>query len=708
MSAEEQVLKIKSTATMIDAVTPTMRKIIDSVSDTVNAMEQLNTSSKDVFSDDMTRGARESIEQAKIALQEVEKQTVDNKKAQEEHNEALNKGDGHANKLLGTVKRMAAAYLSIQSVKKVFDMSDTLARNTARLNQMKREGESLKEVQEKIYASALRSNADYNQMLDVTTKMGIQASNAFNSTDEVVAFNEQLYKRFMIEGTDPTGQESVIYNLTQAMAQGVLRGQDLNAVLANTPSIAQETAKYLGEPIEKVRELAEQGKLSAETLKNAMLSSADEINEKYAQMPWTLAGLGTTLKTMINKELEPAMAKLNELINTEKFRNFATSIAKGAGVLMNILTEVISLAVQGASWIGEHWSIIAPILFGVTTAFVIMNNPIKLVIQSISSLNLVMLSSPWFWVIAAIGGIIFLLYKWIKAVGGVQVAWLILQNNLKIIIDKMQYNLQSGLGQAYVSWLNFKMGLDKVWSGIANGVGKMVSWVLDKIQYMANTAIGIVNNLIRAINSAFDTTVSEISSTEFAANFEVNRQAAEETRGYNLSFQQANIEREQRNLANRLNSLRQQQLGNEAQRSFEIADLQREARNSANNQLGAFDIGSWTDILPDLGNLGTGGVGTGAGSLPSNINDIKGNTGKLAKNTDNIEKELKRSNESLGLLKALAESRAITKFSLDKIDIKMENKFGDVNEKVDLDGYFNGVIDDLKEAVETSIGGAMA
>ena len=253
MSAEEQVLKIKSTATMVDAVTPTMRKIIDSVSDTVNAMEQLNTSSKDVFSDDMTRGARESIEQAKIALQEVEKQTGDNKKAQEEHNEALNKGDGHANKLLGTVKRMAAAYLSIQSVKKVFDMSDTLARNTARLNQMKREGESLKEVQEKIYASALRSNADYNQMLDVTTKMGIQASNAFNSTDEVVAFNEQLYKRFMIEGTDPTGQESVIYNLTQAMAQGVLRGQDLNAVLANTPSIAQETAKYLGEPIEKVR-----------------------------------------------------------------------------------------------------------------------------------------------------------------------------------------------------------------------------------------------------------------------------------------------------------------------------------------------------------------------------------------------------------------------------------------------------------------------
>lgn len=84
---------------------------------------------------------------------------------------------------------------------------------------------------------------------------------------------KQLNKTFAISGTEATGIESTMYNLTQALSTGVLRGQDLNAVFSNAPQIVQNIADYLNVPIGKIRDMAADGKISAQIVKNAMLKS---------------------------------------------------------------------------------------------------------------------------------------------------------------------------------------------------------------------------------------------------------------------------------------------------------------------------------------------------------------------------------------------------------------------------------------------------
>ena len=133
-------------------------------------------------------------------------------------------------------------------------------------------------------ASANRARASYQTTADVVSKLGMQAGHAFSSNDELIAFSEQLNKSFVIAGADAQAVESVMYNLTQALSSGVLRGQDLNAVFSNAPNIIQNIADYLDVPIGKIREMAADGELSASVVKNAMLAAADETNARFAEM----------------------------------------------------------------------------------------------------------------------------------------------------------------------------------------------------------------------------------------------------------------------------------------------------------------------------------------------------------------------------------------------------------------------------------------
>mgnify|MGYP002039314488 FL=1 len=141
------------------------------------------------------------------------------------------------------------------------------------------------DVQNKIFQSAQRSRAEYTLTADIVGRLGTQAKNAFGNTDELIAFAEQLNKQFVLSGTEAQGIESVMYNLSQAMAMGVLRGQDFNAVMSNAPSIAESIAKEMGITRGQVKAMADDGKISADIVKKAMLNMAEETNQAFDKIP---------------------------------------------------------------------------------------------------------------------------------------------------------------------------------------------------------------------------------------------------------------------------------------------------------------------------------------------------------------------------------------------------------------------------------------
>ena len=208
---------------------------------------------------------------------------------QQRHTEEIKRTNNAAGNLLRTFKRIAVATGAVSLAKSFLGMADQQTQITARLNLMNDGLQSTAELQDMIYASAQRTRSEYATTTQVVAGLGQRAGNAFSSNAEIVQFAENLNKQFKIAGASQQEISSASLQLTQALGSGVLRGEELNAVFESAPNIIQTIADYLGEPIGSIREMAADGQITAEIVKNAMLKATDKIDAEFRQMPMTLA-----------------------------------------------------------------------------------------------------------------------------------------------------------------------------------------------------------------------------------------------------------------------------------------------------------------------------------------------------------------------------------------------------------------------------------
>lgn len=286
---------------------------------------------------------------------------------QNNFNNAVQQGssmmDGLSRKIMGAV----AAYASIQGVKKVLGISDELTQTTARLNMMNDGLQTTEDLQNMIFLAAERSRGSYQATADAVGKIGIMARDAFSSNAELIAFTEQLNKQFTIAGTSTQGIDAAMLQLTQAMGSGVLRGEELNSVFEQAPTIIQTIADYLDVPIGKIREMAQDGQLTAGVVKSALLSAADETNAKFEEMPKTFGQIATSMKNQALMAFQPVLNRLNEIANSPAFQTLASNVISAmvvvAGVVMGIFDAIGAIA----QFANDNWSWLAPII-GIVTA----------------------------------------------------------------------------------------------------------------------------------------------------------------------------------------------------------------------------------------------------------------------------------------------------------------------------------------------------
>ena len=217
--------------------------------------------------------------------------------------------------LLGTIRNLAGTFLGMQSVRWLVNTSDQLTSINARLRLMTGSAEAAAAAQEEIYQAAMRSRGAYADMADFVSQLGTVAGNAFTGTDELVAFAEQIQKQMAISGASGASAQAALVQLTQGLASGTLRGEGLNSVLEQTPMIAQTIAEYMGVTIGEMRELASEGKVTAEVVKNAMLGAAEETNAQFEQMPMTWAQVWTMFQNVAIQALDPVLDAISWLAN---------------------------------------------------------------------------------------------------------------------------------------------------------------------------------------------------------------------------------------------------------------------------------------------------------------------------------------------------------------------------------------------------------
>ena len=217
--------------------------------------------------------------------------------------------------LTSKLQGLVGSYLGLQGLRGLVNLSDTMASTTARLNSMSDGLQTTAELNNMIFQSAQRSRGAYQATADMVAKLGTLAGDAFGSSAEVGAFAEQINKQMVLSGASTMGAQAARLQLTQAMSSGVLRGEELNSILEQAPTIAQAIADYLGVTTGEMRELASEGRVTAEVVKAAMFSAAEETNAKFEQMPMTWGQVWTSFQNIALKALQPVLSGINWLSN---------------------------------------------------------------------------------------------------------------------------------------------------------------------------------------------------------------------------------------------------------------------------------------------------------------------------------------------------------------------------------------------------------
>ncbi|WP_043897346.1 tape measure protein, partial [Clostridioides difficile] len=250
-----------------------------------------------------------------------------------------------------------------------------------------------------IFQSAERARASYLDTAKIVSRVGMNAGKAFSSTKEIVAFAEQLNKKFVIAGATTEETNSVLLQLTQGLGSGVLRGEELNAVFESAPNIIQSIADYLEVDIGKIRGMASEGMLTADIVKNSLLSAAEQTNAEFEKMPYTFGQIWTSIKNnavmifgVIQKKIEQSMSSrgfrtfidnfisglyvlgnvffnifngIISILGSPAFQSFSNTMIVGISLISQALGWIVTQALNLANIFAQNWSIIGPIIAGV-------------------------------------------------------------------------------------------------------------------------------------------------------------------------------------------------------------------------------------------------------------------------------------------------------------------------------------------------------
>lgn len=612
------------------------------------AAERLNRTldATDTLTETVNPGA--AFERSAAPIAAASRQVDDFNDRQERAEESAKKVSSVWSKMSGIIKSAMAAF----SVKKIIELADSMTTTRARLDLMNDGLQTTAELQDKIMASANRSRASYQSTAAAVSKLGIMAGDAFSSNDEIIAFSELVNKQFTIAGASASEASNAMLQLTQAMASGVLRGDELNSIFEQAPTIIQTIADYLGVPIGKIREMASEGQITADIVKNAMLSSADEINAKFESMPMTFAQVWTIAKN----------------------------------IALDAFTPVLTLIGQGAQWIYDNWSTIAPIFWGLAAAA--LGYAVALGIQTAATwiangaaqaFFTTLLTNPLFWIALAIGVVVAAIYKWVQSVGGLKVAWLIACNAILTAWDWVKIGFMTGVYWVMDMWNKLQLAFYTAGVNIQNFMGDMKAGVLMILQNMVNGAIDIINGFINTLNKIPGVSIDAIEQVTFGTTAQMENEAAKQARAADLAAYQEQIDSQIADRDAALAAMKAEASAATAQREAEIAAAKAEA--AAGNGTDEMDWAAYQDGVTDIGNV-----------------DSVGSVGS-------VEEDVNIAEEDLKFLRDVAEMRYVQNFVTLTPTVAVDAK---ISEKVDVDEVVSRIETKLEDEFVAAAEGVYA
>lgn len=641
----------------------------------------------------------------------TERYIRDNVDEQGRFNQEISAGTQQANELTNTIKRAVAAYVSIQSVGKALNISDELVQTTSRLNMMNDGVQTTAELVNMVYAAAQDARGSFSQMADVVARFGNNAKDAFSSSEEVVAFADLIQKQMTIAGASTQEAANAELQLSQALGSGVLRGDELNSIFEQAPNLIQNIADYLDVPIGKIREMAADGELSADVVKAAIFSAADDINSKFNEMPMTWGQMWQSMQNTALIAFQPVLQRLNDLANSEAFQTFIQGAIEAMATLANILLNVFDLVVSIGTFIGDNWSIIAPIVYGIVAALtayiaisaivaaingvMAMAEGVKAAAQMMATgatfaetaaqqgLNAALMACPLTWIIMLILALIVVIFAVCNAIakmtGIANSGFGVITGGVNVVIQFFKNlgltvaNIALGIGNAIAALASNMM------TAFHNAICSVQSWFYN----LLSTALSVIEGICSALNKLpfveFDYSGISSAADDYAAKASEAAGNKEDYQSISDAFNEG------------FTTFDAFQDG-WASDAFNAGAAWGDGIADKVSNFSLSDVFGQTDI-PNVGDYTSGFndaiANSGVGDSIGNIDD---NTGKIKDSLDVTEEDLK-------YLRDIAEQESINRFTTAEVTINQTNN-NNVSSDTDLDGFITALDDAMGEAID--------
>lgn len=705
---------IRTALQVYDGMTRPLQSIHRATSILINSFESMQRVSGNAIDTSSIQEAREELARAGAAFDEIEENIREAGNQQDRFNRRIRDGTTAADGLWGKLKGIAATVGGLAATKKILGLSDTLASTKARLNLIVDDGGSVGELEKKIMASAQRSRSLYFDTASAVASMGSNAKAAFNGTDEIIAFMEQINKQFVIGGASAQGQSAAMLQLTQAMAAGALRGEELNSILENAPGIARAIESYMGIAEGSIKSYAEQGLITAEVVKNAMFAAADETNAKFESMPKTWAQIWTSMQNEALSIFAPILTKINQIGNSERFTQVTDGIINGLAGIASVATVVLDLLIGGAALVVDNWSWLAPIVGGVATAFLVLNGAMlayktvtgivnaletvkaaRLAMTTVATgaqttatfaqtaaqygLNAALMACPLTWIIILIIALVALFYAAVAAVNH---------------FAGTSVSATGIICGAFMAALAF---IGNIFVALWNLVVDVFVMIYNLVATVANFIGNVFNDPVGAVARLFfdlaDTVLSVLQALASAIDTIFGSNLAGSVQGWRDS------------------------LGGWVDSTFGKGEEIMEKLNAEDLHLGRFEYGAAFDMgyefgqgvedtvggLFDFSAMDSLGAADGldAFNLGNTLDGIYGNTGDTAGNTAAMSDALDIAEEDLAYMRDIAEREAINRFTTAEIKVEQHNE-NHISKDTDLDGIMDAWANDFAEKLDVS------
>ena len=705
---------IRTAIQIYDGMTRPLQSMYRAMNIVLNSFEGMQRASGNSVDTSAIREAREELARAGAAFDEIEENIREAGNQQDRFNRRIRDGTTAADGLWGKLKGIAATVGGLAATKKILGLSDTLASTKARLNLIVDDGGSVGELEKKIMASAQRSRSAYFDTASAVASLGSNAGAAFANTDEIIAFMEQINKQFVIGGASTQGQAAAMLQLTQAMAAGALRGEELNSILENAPGIARAIESYMGIAEGSIKSYAEQGLITAEVVKNAMFAAADETNAKFESMPKTWAQIWTSMQNKALSIFAPILTKINQIGNSERFTQVTDAIINGLAGIASVATWVLDLLIGGAALVVDNWSWLSPIIYGVAGALLVYYGYLGLVragelalagvhavvavakgimaaatmlvtgatwaqVSAQWGLNGAMYACPIVWIIILIIALVALFYAAVAAV------------------NKFAGTSVSATGLICGAFMAALAFIGNIFIALWNLVVDVFVMIYNLVGTVANFIGNVFNDPVGAVCRLFfdlaDTVLSVLQALASAIDTIFGANLAGSVQGWRDS------------------------LGGWVDSTFGKGEEVMEKLNADDMKLGRFEYGAAFDMgyefgqgvedtvggLFDFSAMDSLGAADGldAFNFGNTLDGIYGNTGDTAGNTAAMSDALDIAEEDLVYLRDIAEREAINRFTTAEIHVEQHNE-NHISSDTDLDGIMDAWANDFAEKLDVS------